>query len=154
MRRRSYTEQLLREAIVNSTSIRQALLYLGLSGQGGNYRIIHRAIYKYNIDISHFTGQGWSKNITIGPKKDIKEYLVDGSTITSFKLKKRLIKEGILEPKCSKCLNETWLDGPIPLELDHINGKNDDNKLSNLRLLCPNCHSLTDTYRGRNRRKT
>jgi hypothetical protein len=120
---------------------------LGIAAQGGNYRVIKKAIEKYDIDCSHFTGQAWSKGQNIGPKRPIKDYLIDGSTIKSYSLKKRLLREKMLEPVCQMCFNDEWLNGPIPLELDHINGKSDDNRFENLRLLCPNCHALTPTYR-------
>ena len=153
MSRAKYTENELKTAIQNSTSIRQALIFLGLAGKGGNYRVIHRAINKYNIDISHFNGQGWSKNKIIGPKRSIEEYLSNKFKIQSYGLRNRLLKEGILEYVCSNCLLNKWLTGPIPLELDHIDGNHENNNLSNLRLLCPNCHALTDNYRGKNKRK-
>ena len=67
-----------------------------------------------------------------------------------MKLRQRLIKEGLKLHQCESCLCETWMGQPIPLELDHINGDRWDSRLENLRLLCPNCHAQTDTYRGRN----
>ena len=68
----------------------------------------------------------------------------------SYKLKKRLLDNNYFDAVCSSCKKEKWLGKPIPLELDHINGNNKDNCFGNLRLLCPNCHAMTDTYRGRN----
>lgn len=76
--------------------------------------------------------------------------LVEGSTFQSNQLRIRLLKENIMRPICSSCNLKTWIGQPIPLELDHINGVNDDNRLVNLRLLCPNCHALTNNYRGKN----
>lgn len=153
MTKHSYPENDLREAISKARSIRQALLNLGLAGKGGNYRIIHQAIAKYKIDVSHFTNQGWARGKVIGPRRPIEDYIVSGVPIQSHKLRLRLLKEGIFEHRCSRCSLETWLDGPIPLELEHINGDHSDNRLSNLHLLCPNCHALTDTYRGKKLRK-
>ena len=65
-------------------------------------------------------------------------------------LRKKLIREGIKEHKCESCNLTEWLGNKIPLELDHINGINNDHRLENLRLLCPNCHTLTPTYKGKN----
>lgn len=73
---------------------------------------------------------------------------------TTAKVKTRLIKEGYLECKCVWCgITDTWNDKPIVLHLDHINGINNDHRLENLRLLCPNCHSQTNTYAGKGKRK-
>lgn len=141
------------EAISKSFSIASACRHLGLKPSGGNYRIIHRAIEEYGIDTSHFTGQGWNVGLKFQPKEvtDIKDILVEGSHYQSYKLKKRLIKEGLKEIRCECCGLEVWLGRPIPLEMHHINGDNRDNRLENLQLLCPNCHALTDNYRGLNK---
>jgi len=70
----------------------------------------------------------------------------------TFKLNKRLIKEGILENKCSQCNIDSWNNSPISLHLDHIDGVSSNHKLENLRLICPNCHSQTTTYCGKNKK--
>ena len=69
----------------------------------------------------------------------------------TLKLKKRLIKDGILEYKCDECGLDSWNNKNIVLQLDHINGISNDHRLNNLRLMCPNCHSQTETYCGRNK---
>ncbi len=84
----------------------------------------------------------------------MEKLLVKGGTFQSFKLKKRLFREGLKEEKCELCgWAEKSEDGRIPVELDHINGDRYDNRLQNLRILCPNCHSLQPTHRGKNQRR-
>jgi len=80
----------------------------------------------------------------------LSEILVKDSIYQSNKLRKRLIKAGLKSHQCETCGLVEWLGSPIPLELDHINGDKHDNRLPNLRIICPNCHALTDTYRGKN----
>jgi hypothetical protein len=150
MKLRKYDQFQLREAVKNSTSLRQALEALGVAPYGGNYEVLRRAIRHFSLDTSHFTGQSWNKGKSIGPKQPLQRFLNNEIRIASFKLKKRLLAEGILSPLCSSCGRSEWLNRPIPLELDHINGNHSDNQLTNLRLLCPNCHALTPTYRGKN----
>lgn len=87
----------------------------------------------------------------ITPLKDI---LIENSSYNRGHLKKRLIKEGILENKCILCkLPPTWEDKDLIMVIDHTNGIKDDNRLENLRLLCPNCNSQTSTFSGRNTKK-
>lgn len=141
------------EAISRSFSIASVCRYLGLKPTGGNYRVVHKAIEQYDLDISHFTGQGWNVGLKFRPKKtiDIKDVLVKDSYYQSYKLKRRLLKEGIKERRCECCVLEKWQGVDIPLELHHINGDNKDHRIENLELLCPNCHALTDNYRGLNK---
>ena len=79
--------------------------------------------------------------------RDMKDYLSNKVPMQSDKLKVRLINEGYLKPQCNICTRLYWVGETIPLQLDHINGNNEDNSLENLRLLCPNCHAQTPQYR-------
>jgi 5-methylcytosine-specific restriction endonuclease McrA len=153
MKLHKYSEAQLREAVKNSTSRRQVLQKLGVAPYGGNYEVLRKAIAHYLLETTHFTGQAWNKGKSLPSRKPTTKYLNNEIPIQSYKLKNRLLKEGVFEHKCSNCTQTSWLDQPIPLELDHINGNNKDNRLRNLRLLCPNCHALTPTYRSRNRSK-
>lgn len=146
-----YSIQDLKLIVKRSNSIRQVLQNLNIVPAGGNYQTIKNKIDEYNIDISHFTGQAWNKNKKIGPKRSIDDYLSNKKSIQSWKLKRRLLNEKLFEHKCYQCFQKIWIDKPIPLELHHIDGDNQNNNLSNLTLLCPNCHALTDNYRGKNK---
>jgi hypothetical protein len=146
-----YNVQQVQEAVSVSNSIRNVLKLLNIVPAGGNYYIIKKFIKNNNIDISHFTGRGHNLGKFL-PRIDTKEYLSNRKSITSHKLRLRLIKENIFENRCSICDNSTWLDKPIPLELHHKDGKHSNNSLNNLFLVCPNCHAFTSTYRGKNKK--
>lgn len=147
-----YTEEQFIEAVKTSTSVRQVLSKIGVKEAGGNYKVARDKIKRLNLDTSHFTGMGWLKGQTHKhTTKPIEYYLTEDSYHQSYKLKLRLISEGIKKHKCECCGIIQWRGQPTPIELDHINGNNRDNRLENLRLLCPNCHAQTDTYRGRNK---
>lgn len=153
MKLHKYTKEQLVKAVKESTSKRQVLLRLGVAPYGGNYDVLRKALDYFHIDTSHFTGQAWNKGKQLPPKVDLEKYLTNQISIQSYKLKNRLIKDGVFKHMCMNCKRTTWLNQDIPLELDHINGNNSDNRIQNLRLLCPNCHALTPTYRSKNRVK-
>jgi len=152
---RSWTDKQLIEAVARSKSFRSTISYLGLIPAGGNYVQIQARISSLKIDISHFSGKAWNKGIRYHSKVRpvIGKLLVKVSTVQSFKLKKRLYEAGLKLPRCEICeWSEVSIDGRTPLELDHINGDHSDNRLVNLRILCPNCHSLQPTHRGKNKK--
>jgi hypothetical protein len=147
-----YTEEQFIEAVKTSTSVRQVLSKIGVKEAGGNYKVARDKIKRLNLDTSHFTGMGWLKGQTHKhTTKPIEYYLTEDSYHQSYKLKLRLIAEGTKQHRCEECGIIEWRGKPTPIELDHINGNNRDNRLENLRLLCPNCHAQTPTYRGRNK---
>ena len=155
-RKRSWVADTLKKAVLGSTSIRQVLIKLGLREAGGNYDQVRKYIKEYGLDASHFKGRGWGRGMKgiIKPSIPIEKVLVGNGTYQSFKLKKRLFALGLKLQYCEEC---GWAqktdDGYLPLELDHINGDRHDNRIDNLRILCPNCHSLKPTHRGKNRRR-
>lgn len=144
-----YTKDFISKIILSSRSKRECLIKLKIKPYGGNYRILDKYIKLYNLNTSHFLGQGWNIGNSPADIKPIEKYFNNEIPITSFKLKKRILKENIKEAKCEMCHLESWNNKPIPLELHHINGNNKDNNITNLMLLCPNCHALTDNYRNR-----
>ena len=153
VRRYKIRDEQYREAVSQARSIAGALRLLGVVPEGGNYRVLRRAIERLDLDTSHFAGQSWSRGATFPYRvRPIEDYLSNKYPIQSDRLRRRLIKEGVLEHRCCGCKLDTWMDQPIPLELDHIDGNHQNNALDNLRLLCPNCHSLTPTFRGKNKR--
>jgi 5-methylcytosine-specific restriction endonuclease McrA len=154
-KRRNGKDASLVAAIQQSKSIAGVLRLMGMRVGGGNYATIKRCINELRVDTSHWTGQGHRKGSVrpVVAARPLQSILVRGSAYHSDKLRRRLIREMVFEHRCAGCRLSDWLGSKIPLELDHKDGDRSNNVLENLRLLCPNCHALTPTYRGRNARK-
>ncbi len=153
MSRVGYTLSDVRKAVAENKSIAGVLRQLGLRPIGGNYRTIKRLIVDNQISISHFTGQGWNVGLGFKPNKGVSDqdlFVQHSSYKCSWRLREHY-KRTTKISRCEKCGLDSWLGQPIPLEIHHINGINTDNRLENLQLLCPNCHALTNNYRGRAR---
>ncbi len=151
MKPKKYTIEDVKKAAKNNKSIAGVLRELGLKAVGGNYKSIHAIINEYQIDTSHFTGQGWNIGLGFKPFMSIpnEKVFVENSTYRcSWRLREKLLKLR-QDRKCDCCGLSAWLGRPIALEVHHINGINTDNRLENLQILCPNCHSQTENYRGK-----
>jgi Zn finger protein HypA/HybF involved in hydrogenase expression len=135
----------LKNIIKESKSYNEVLRKLGYKRSGRTQTILRERVLKENIDISHF--RNWN-NIN---QQNLEDILVKNSTYNNQLLKERLIEGNLLEYKCDKCGNiGVWNNEILVLQLDHKNGINNDNRLENLRFLCPNCHSQTKTFSGKN----
>lgn len=157
MRESKYTKELLEPIIKSSITIAEVLKKLGLKQSGGMQTLINTKIKNFNIDISHFKGQSWSKDqnyltnqyiikqVKSRSKSDEEIFIQNSIVITSLNLRNRLLRKG-WEYKCKICGISEWLNNKITLHIDHINGVHNDNRLENLRFLCPNCHQQTETW--------
>jgi len=147
------------EAIQSSFSLVEVLNKINLIPAGGNYATLKNFIAAHKVNTSHFIGQAHNKGKTKGngyrgpSGAPLSEILVKNNPRNSSNLRKRLISEGVFSLVCSNCDLTHWLEQPISLELDHINGDRNDQRIENLRLVCPNCHAQTPTYRGKNIKK-
>lgn len=145
------------QAVANSRSAAGALKFLGRRVAGGNYKTLYAHIAHYRLDTLHWTRQGhlrggthnWARSMALN------DVLVELSPYCggSYKLKRRLVELNLLPNCCQRCGIVQWLDQPLQLHQDHINGASTDNRLQNLRLLCLNCHCQTETYCGKNKRR-
>lgn len=153
MGRRRWSDEEFIKAVRESVSVAETLRAIGLQVTGSNYKTVHKTVTRMALSTNHWLGQshlrGKSHNWT--KKTPLTEILLENSTYGgTSSLKSRMVREGLLIYECAICGISSWRGGPITLQLDHINGVNNDHRQENLRLLCPNCHSCTPTFAGRN----
>ena len=130
---------------------------LNLRKEGGNYRTIKRRIEQEKIDTSHFLTKKEIfsvKNANTISESELLQRMTSHSDFCNGWLKNKLLKLNLLNNHCYECKIESkWNNKPLKLQLDHINGDHFDNQLKNLRLLCPNCHSQTETFCGKHKKR-
>jgi hypothetical protein len=150
--RRTFDINVLKDAVKNVLSWRALAVRLGIPTNSSYvYGHVRPLCNQYGIDYSHFTGQGHNKNKSPkGHGRDIQLYLSNEITITSNHLKKRLINAGIKKRQCEVCLLTEWNGKALPIELHHLDGNSANNTLSNLQIICPNCHAQTVNFCGKN----
>lgn len=138
------------QAIQHSDSWRELAKALDKSISGASVKLLQKRAADLNVDTSHFL----SRKKGGGRKHTTEKLLTVDSNASSSALKNRLLAEGFLENVCSECgqLPE-WNNKPLVLQLDHINGQSSDNRIENLRILCPHCHTQTETWGSRRTKK-
>lgn len=141
------------DAVPLCHSVMEVCRKVGLCETGYGHSKMRAKIQSLGLDTTHF-GKNRPRVLgTAGYKQDIDSLLTPGVSRSTVNLKKRLLQEGLLQERCVSCgAPPIWCGKPLTLHLDHINGDSKDHRLENLRLLCPNCHSQTLTYAGRNKR--
>ena len=140
---RQLSEEAFAQLVKESKSFYELAEKIGYSKSGGGTQeTLKRVVKERNLDVSHFTGQGWNKgnhNYSTFSNCSLKK---NGKTTLSAIINLR-------GRKCERCGTTEWLGQPINLEIHHIDGNHSNNELDNIQLLCPNCHSYTDNFRGR-----
>lgn len=140
----------IQEKVNDCNSISDMLVAFGYNRSSGSMgKVMKEVIQEYNIDISHFRP---FRRTHQKPKYTLDEILVPNSPYTNIsQLKKRILKAGLLKYECECCGNAgEWNGKPLVLQLDHRDGDHSNHSIENLRFLCPNCHSQTDTFSGKN----
>lgn len=126
---------------------------VGWQPRGDNYKIFHKYVKEYNLDTSHFTG----RKTNLGNKHKIglsvNDFFKKDKLIKASDIRKKLFSENLKEYKCEICGISSWRGQPIRLQIHHIDGDHFNNELENLQILCPNCHTQTDSYAGKKNQK-
>jgi uncharacterized Zn finger protein (UPF0148 family) len=154
--RYKYSKEYIEPIVKVSRNIKDLLQKMELRAAGGNYRVIKEYIKKYSIDISHFEKPGTNLNsierrfVAI----PIESVLIENSNYSRSRLKYRLYELGLKNRNCELCgQGEEWRGKHMSLILDHVNGVYNDNRLENLRIVCPNCNATFETHAGKNTHK-
>lgn len=148
-----YTKEILAPVIAKSKSWKEVLNFLKINLHGGNRHHMKKLAIKFNIDYSHFTGRAWNKGLVLpnkrrSPKDILKRYEQGSNRQHGWILRRALLESGI-EEECNFCgIEPFWQNQSLRLEVDHIDGNALNCLITNLRFLCPNCHSQTSKYKN------
>jgi hypothetical protein len=146
-----FTEAEARAAIAASVCWRDALLKLGYKPNGHNPRTLQRYVRRWGISTDHFDPHIGRRRAGLSRTPSLESVMVEGSNYPRGRLKERLYQSGLKVRRCELCgQGEEWRGRRMALILDHVNGVGDDNRLENLRIVCPNCAATLDTHCGRN----
>ncbi len=150
-----YSEQEAREAVATSFCYSEALQKLGLRSAGGNHMLFRKYVDEiWCIPTDHFDARR-ARFARLNHKRPVplEQVLVVGCAYNRSTLKRRLYEAGMKARRCELCgQDEHWHSMTMSLILDHINGIPDDNRIENLRIVCPNCAATLDTHCGRKNR--
>jgi hypothetical protein len=145
-----FSEKDLSDAVAQATCWSDALRALGYEPKGHNYRTLKRYTARWGISTEHFDPHAGRRRASKARQIPLEDILVENSTYSRGKLKRRLLAAGLKQPVCELCSQgEMWQGRRMSLVLDHINGVPTDNRLNNLRMVCPNCAATLDTHCGR-----
>lgn len=151
-KQRRWTDEQLADAVVKSRSYSDVIRHLGMRPAGGNHATVKRHAARLALDTTHFTDESRLRGLRLRhDRHDLTRDQIfrEGSTVVGESLR-RHARNCLAPIRCALCDNAgQWQGRPLTLQLDHANGRYDDNRLENLRWLCPNCHSQTPTFAGR-----
>jgi len=149
-----FTEEQLRKAIAASLSWAETLRRLGYRSAGGNWKTLKKYAEKWNISTAHFDPDAARVKAFRTPATPLEQILIEDSTYSRNHLKDRLYSAGLKQRRCELCgQGEIWRGCRIALILDHANGVPNDNRIENLRIVCPNCAATLETHCGLKNRK-
>lgn len=138
-------------AVTEEISIAGVIRRMGRSIVGSNYSWVKKHVERLNLNTDHWKGQKHGTTIS-SHKRDLLDLLTENSVVNRSIIRKRIIRENTIPYNCNICGIIDWNDKKLSFVLDHINGIPNDHRLENLRFLCPNCNSQTETFAGRNKK--
>jgi 5-methylcytosine-specific restriction endonuclease McrA len=151
-RSRTWNDNDFIAAVAKHTNFTDVLRELGLRPAGGNHASMKRHAVRLGLDLSHFNSERRVRGFRVEHdrrRRSAADVFCEGSGVES-KVLRRQARQSVLPRRCALCGNDgEWQGRPLTLQLDHANGVYNDNRLENLRWLCPNCHSQTPTFAGR-----